>query len=392
MNLTTLRVLGTISLFGILAGCGAKTDTKTPEYEPARVTRKTVRVTVSASGSINPWRQIEIKSKASGTIIKLGAEAGDRVQNGQLLAMLDKTDETTKLNQIKANVISAQAKVDQAHEILKQSKRALLQQQAMASGNLTAQDAVFAAQTQFRLNQSNLTIAQAALMNAREQHKSALNSYRDTEIHAPSSGVILDRLVEEGNVISSGLSAANGGTLLYHLGDLSRLLVKADVDEVDIPNVRAGQTAQVTADAFPDRTFDAKVTQVAPMATTVANVTVYAIQAEITDPDRADLKPGMSAALEIQIKAVPDALTVPSDAIIVRRGKRFVMVKNGKEYRRQAVKTGATNDTDTQILSGVEEGDTVYIRKTAGNGPSMGSGQGRNPRRPGGMGMMMGGH
>jgi RND family efflux transporter MFP subunit len=190
--------------------------------------------------------------------------------------------------------------------------------------------------------------------------------------------------VEEGTIITSGMSAIAQGTNIVQIGDLSRMFVDVTVDETDIGKVEVGQPVDITIDAFPDEIFEGKVTKIEPQAVMEQNVVMVHVRVEIENPD-ARLKPGMSATCEFIIDKKEDVLCVPNQAVKEKGGRNFVtVVKNGRQEDRE-VQIGLVGNDLTEIVKGLKEGEEVITsiiqtKKRAQTFPMGGPGMGP-PRR-----------
>lgn len=236
------------------------------------------------------------------------------------------------------DVTAARAAVEQAEASLAAAKANLLQIQVRAADIETAK-------------------AQAASSEARLQN--AHTQYEQTVITAPRDGIVLQKYVEQGTIITSGTSAVAQGTNLVQLGDLSRMFVEVLVDEADIGAVEVDQKVDITIDAYPAELFEGKVTVINPQAETVQNVTTVKVKVEVDNPD-ARLKPGMNASCEFIVARADDVLFVPSEAVQEGDGgKTTVTVLAGEEQQVREVETGLTGGDSTEIRSGLKEGEEV---------------------------------
>jgi HlyD family secretion protein len=339
------------------------------------VRRGDILISVSAAGTIGPKREIEVKSKASGAILKMHVRDGDWVTKGQLLVELDKTDEATKVRQAELDLVSAQAKLNQAIVRRDDAIRKYEQNVALREEAYISQDTLLQSASALKLAESDVNIAKAALLNTDEVLKNAQLRYADTEIRAPITGLVLDKLVEEGQLISSGISATSGGTPLLSIGDMSMVISSAEIDEVDIGKVEVGQPASVQVDAYGDRQFDGTLTHIAPKGTDKSNVTVFGIEIGITDHKKDLLKAGMTNTATITVIKEENVLLVPAIAIHRERTPDtkekqsrdtpkskttyYVWLKEGNNRTKQPVMIGATDYENTAIISGLKEGDII---------------------------------
>jgi len=289
-----------------------------------------------------------------------------------------------------AQLQSAQARLDQAEAALDNAKanaiqddlrkqdvaasRAALSQAAtsLASAKSSAHQIPIRA-ADIRSSQASIVRSQAAVDNAKTQ----LNY---TTITAPRAGVILQKYVEVGSIIQSGRSSVAGtgsGTSIVQLGDLSRMFVLASVDETDIASVEPGQSVDITLDAYPDELFEGVVTRIDPQTVSQQNVTVVPVTVEITDPD-ARLKPGMNATCSFVIDRQENVLIVPTEAVQDQDGKYSVTVIKGGKQTERRVEVGLTGDQNTEIVSGLKEGDMVVTSVIEAPGQDQGGGDRRS--------------
>jgi len=363
---------------------------------------------ISAKGVVEPKFKVEVKSKASGEVLKFPLQAGDFVKRGQLMIQLDKSDEKRNVAKARAELASSQAKLQKARSsLLLQKTRYATDLQAADSAvgaaeaslkeaadkqrrqrdlyekQFASREALDAAETEFKVQTENLTQARARAQAARDAVHDiaikedeialaqaeaertqitldeALERLEETEIFAPLSGVILEKQVEEGQIIASGISNVSGGTPLATLADISTLYITADVDETDIGKVRKGQKVEISADAFPGEVAPGVVERIAPQGLVESSITVFKVKIEIQGEGRTRLKPMMSANIDIIINRVPDAVYVSRAG--VREGKtgRVAMVLENGEAREIPIETGLENPIHVQILSGLAPGQKV---------------------------------
>ena len=213
---------------------------------------------------------------------------------------------------------------------------------------------------QILVREKDILTAQASVNRSEFQLESANEKLDDTLVTAPISGTILTKNVEEGQVMTSRMSATSSGegTALVTMADLTKIYVKTDVDESDIGKVQPGQSVTIEVDAFPNQVFDGRVLKISPQGKVTQNVTTFQVTTEIMGAiDR--LKPGMNAEVEILAASAQDALIVPNEAILNFGGRKMVRVEGEERPRR--VETGASNWEKTAIISGLEEGEVVLV-------------------------------
>jgi HlyD family secretion protein len=282
-----------------LGACQKSTD-PTVTIETAAVERRSIVLSAQANGTVEPVDVVEVKSKASGTIVRMPVDIGSNVRTGDLLVQIDPRDVQNQYDQAAADLSSAT--VSRAVALAQRNRSADLYKQRI----ITAQE-----MEQATLGFAN---ADAAVIKARTNLSIARVRLQDATVRAPTNGTIIERPVSEGTVITSATTSASGGTTIMKMADLSKVRMRAFVNETDIGNVRPGQTATVTVDAFPNRRFVGIVEMVEPQAVVQSSVTMFPVLVSLSNADGA-LKPGMNGAVVMDIARKDNVLAVPSDAI-----------------------------------------------------------------------------
>ncbi|NNF12002.1 MAG: efflux RND transporter periplasmic adaptor subunit [Gemmatimonadetes bacterium] len=272
-----------------------------PRYITAEATRGNLELRAEATGTVEPVREVEVKSKASGEILRLYADVGDQVERGALLAEIDPRDVRNRFNQTEADLAVAEAQLEIARAQLDR-QRQLLEAQVIT-------------QAEFENATLSFANAQASLVRAQTNHELADLQLADVSIRAPMSGTIIQRSVEEGAVIQSASSNVSGGSVLFVMANLGDMQVRTLVDETDMGDLEAGLSAAVSVEAFPDRTFQGVVEKIEPMATVEQNVTMFPVIVSI-DNRTGLLKPGMNAEVEVFIDEAIDVVVVPNNAVV----------------------------------------------------------------------------
>lgn len=380
----------------------ASAATTAPTVE---VRRGTLTETAAASGKIEPHVQVEVKSRASGEVIEILVKEGDRVEAGQLLVRLDKTDTQRSLDaakvalkRAKADLASAQASVNVA--ALEQKNSQTTQEIAEKGVELgvgtndaarTAAHAAKVAGANVSLRRAQVSASQAALETAEVAVREAETRLKETDIFAPMSGTVLSIAVEKGTIVASALTNVNGGTALMTLADLSDLRIVGSIDEAQISRVAPEQKVDIRVDAYPERVFKGVVDRVSPLGVETSSVVTFDVEIRIVDEKASLLRSGMSADVEILTAERKDVLLVPLAAVQSKNRRRVVTLANGEE---RPIKTGATDGAQMIVLEGLEEGERILASAPVvipEGAPAQGQGQrGGNPSMRG-MGMGMGG-
>jgi HlyD family secretion protein len=281
------------------AGCGRRASTA-GDMPVETVARRDITVTVEASGTIEPVDLVEVKSKASGQIVRMPVEIGSVVTRGQLLVQVDPRDVQNSYDQAEASLEAAEA------------RSGVAKRQRGRSDELLAEQVITAAEhEQAVLDEAN---ARSALVGARTNLDLAKQRLEDATIRAPLAGTILEKPVAVGQVISSATSSASGGTTLLKMADLSRIRMRALVAESDIGRVRQGQSVRVEVDAFAGRTFPGAVEKIEPQAVVQQSVTMFPVLVTISN-EQGLLLPGMNGEVTMLVDERRDVVAVPIDAL-----------------------------------------------------------------------------
>ena len=380
-----------------------------PVFKIAEVTQGPISVNISATGVVEPNFKVEVKSKASGEVLSFPMLEGDKIKKGTLLLQLDKSDEKRNVNKAQADLSSATAKLRKAETALtlqktkyetdlktsqsevqsaitnlKDSEDKFKRQIDLFKQKVVSQESLDSAQTLYKVNQQNLIQAESQFQAAKdsvhditmkENEVELVNTevirarialeeveerLEETEIFAPITGVIIEKLIEEGQIIASGISN-NGGTALATLADMSRLFIIADIDETDIGSIKIGHKVTITADAFSDRKFKGLVKRIAPQGLVENSITIFKVKIEVLGKGRKILKPMMSANIDIVTEHVEN--TVFTSRAGIRDGEqgKFAMVLKEDKPEKIAVQTGIRNPIHVQIVSGLIPGDQVIL-------------------------------
>lgn len=329
--------------------------------------------TADASGRIEPHLQVEVKSRASGEVIGVFVEEGESVEKGQLLVRLDPRAAELNVEDARATAARLRAELLQAGASISAAEAEA--QEAIANRDLqrkgvdlgvVAAERARTAESSGQVATANVSVRQAQRNAARAMLRSALLAIDDaerqlaeTEIHAPFAGTILSVGVEAGSTVSSALINVAGGSPIVTLADLSDLRVTGKLDESQVGRVKAGQSATVRVDAYPDRSFKGRVEHISPLGVEVSNVVTFDVEIVITDDDAELLRSGMSADVEIVTARRKGVLLVPLIAVRSQGRRRFVQLGGG-ELR--DIQTGSNDGQRLEVIEGLKEGDEVLVR------------------------------
>lgn len=321
----------------------------------AKVQKKDLAVEVIDTGKIAPREKVDIKSKVAGQVLEVFVEEGQQVTKGQLLLTLDPVDYARESARVEAELSQAQQAVSFA-ELTYNRKKAGLADRAVAAADVEV------SQNEVDMKKASVRIAQVAVSAAHDR-------LRSCEIRSPIAGTIIARGIQAGEVVTPGVQATFEGKPLLTVADLSTLIVKVELNQIDVARVSLQQTAKLTLDALPEKSFTAMVTKIAPAAVKAEgrDAEVFPVEATLTalTADGAAIKSGMTADVRILVETRPQVLLVPIEAVIKEEGKTRVkkvkLVDGKKSSDKVDVKIGKSNDREMEITDGVKEGDEVVI-------------------------------
>lgn len=344
----------------ILAGAMAwlfsgKKEKRQITFETANVAPANIQNSVTATGTIEPVTSVTVGTQVSGIISKIFVDYNTVVKKGQVIAELDKTNLVSNLNTAKANLSSAQGKLNYESANFKRY------QALFDKGLVSADD----------YENAKLTYIQAkeSVATAKENVQTAQTNLGYATITSPIDGVVLSKEVEEGQTVAASYSTPELFTIAQ---DLTDMRVIADVDEADIGGVKEGERATFTVDAYPNDTFEGTVTQVRQEATEENNVITYEVVISAPNADL-KLKPGLTAnvtiftaekqgVLSVPSKALrfnPDKETVGNYTIVNSNGKNKVWTQEGNTLKALTVQVGMSDGTHTEIISGIAKGTEI---------------------------------
>ena len=333
-------------------------DGSSRPYKVGAVDRGEVRVVVEETGVVAPERSIVVKSPISGVVEQLYVREGDEVRTGQVLARV-KPDiaQANSLAQLRSEIAKARIARDNAKRDYERA------QQLSGIGGITQADLDLKlvtyeqAENQWRTAEDQLQLVQRSGVTAGDSTGTTTQWARIT---APSTGVIIGRGVEEGETVVGGTSAFGGGTELFTMADLSTLLVKAAINEVDIGKVKRGDRVALTVDAFAGDTVQGVVRLVPPAARLQERVRVFDVEIVVTGGPRV-LRPGMTANVRISGPLRTETLRVPVEAVLLKEGKPIVYKLGGSGPQPVPVTLGLSDLYYVEVLNGLAAGDSIAL-------------------------------
>jgi HlyD family secretion protein len=381
MKYINVKFLTVLLSTAILVGCGGgDKEEEFKFYTLKEAGAQQLELTVEASGTVEAISSIEIKSKASGQVLFLGAEVGDYVEEGVVLARIDQRTPTNTLAQANADLEVAKVRLSNAQNQFDRSKR------LHEEGNISDKS--------FEDAQEAFSSARAQLVRAEVFLENARIALDDTSVRSPIAGTVISRLAEVGQVITSPTSAVGGGTLLMEMADLNKVRVRALIDEIDIGKISIGQEVTLKVSAYRDKRFTGVVSKIEPMSKIDQNVTTFPVLIDIENTDNL-LLIGMNTDVEIEILNEEVALALPAGSLRTRKdvvsvagllgikqadldsflskkvpGENFdtfiVLKKTSKGAFPHWVKVGKTDLNHVEVKGGITEKEIVYVLPSEG--------------------------
>jgi RND family efflux transporter MFP subunit len=306
-------------------------------FRLGKVQEEPLQVSVREVGVVDPVTKVDVKSAVSGRILTLRVREGAVVKNGDVLAEVEPdVNQAQSLSDTQGGLTQAQLKLQDA-------EREFASQKALYDQGLLGADS-------FKGVQNKREQAVEALKAARMRYQivedrgipiSGNAASQNARVVAPMSGVVIKKGVELGETVTSGVSSFNAGTVLFTVADLKSLIIRVNLNEVDIAKVHVGQPARITLDAYPQKVFTGKVSFVAPSAELVEKIKVFKIEISLDDLAEA-FKTGMSANVEILGEKRDKAVSIPLEALQKRDGQTVsYRLKDGlKPQQTAAAKEG----------------------------------------------------
>lgn len=353
--LVTLGIILIIFIGGFLIYLLTGRNGPNQKFRLVKVERGEVNMVVTATGTINPVINVLVGSQVSGTIKALYADYNSQVKEGQVIAQIDPAIFEAQVEQGRANVLNAQANLQNAHANLVKAEVAvldakrnldrnkpLLERQVIAQATLdTAQANYDTAVAQKEVAKAQVESSKAQLEQAKAALKVSETNLRYTTIRSPVNGTVISRNVDVGQTVAASLQAP---TLFTIAKDLTQMQVNTNVSEADVGRIMVGQDSTFTVDAYPEKTFHGKVSEIRNAPIIVSNVVTYDVVIQVDNKDL-KLKPGMTANVSVMIAHREGVLKIPNAALRFRPA--FAKQESGKAVPPQKVveqaKTGGGN-------------------------------------------------
>ena len=344
---------------------------KTISVTIEKVEKRDLISKISASGEVKPRKNVNISAHIPGRIVEIGVEEGEKVEKDAFLLKLESTQYEADAERDRARIKSLEAEKIKAETSLENDKAVYERQQKLHERELISSEQLEAARTKYKISQAQHESVIFQIQQAQASLKATLNNLEKTVYNAPISGVITSLNVEEGEIALVG-TMNNPGTVLMTIADLSIMEVDVEVDETDVVNVELGHPAEVRVDAFPDRVIAGEVTEIGSSAIQALSAAEesrdFKVVITLIDPPK-NLKPGLSASADIITAEKSNVVAVPISALVLREKEEAedagqeegVFIVKDEEAVFRKVDKGIMGDLDIEIISGLEEGETVIV-------------------------------
>jgi HlyD family secretion protein len=372
------------------------------ELQTAPVVQQDVVIKVSATGTIKPITPVNISPKQPGRLTNLYVDQGDWVRAGQILARMDDSNLKGQLLQAQGTLAATEAnllklqtgnrpqEIQQAKQNVQEAKAQMIavrstylsNVQLFSSGSIS-RNTLDASQSQYLATQAHINslnhqlnllqtgfrpediaAARAQVIQARGALETIQALVNDTVIRAPFAGVITQKYTDAGAFVTptTSASASSSATSSSILALANNLEAVANVSETDIKSIYVGQPVDLQVDAYPGRAFRGQVRLVAPESVVVQNVTSFQVRVKILDDPQHQLKSGMNLTANFLVGQHKAALLIPTPAIVSQAGGTGVyLLQSNNQPVFRSVRVGATVGTQTEVISGLKEGDRVFI-------------------------------
>ena len=390
MKINKKYAWGAIALMLIAGGYywygKSKSVSTAVSYKTERIGKGTIVSSVSASGNVIVDQVSNIDPTISGTVCNLSVSVGDEVKKGQLLFMIDNNDLSIKAGQAYSSYLQAKASLETA----KASKR-----EAKDNYEDANSDDEKSLKDRYKASEISLEAAERNVQTSWKSYQNSLEDASETKVTSPIDGTVNEINIENGDSLNKASSNSSNETPMI-IGDLSTMKAEVKINEVDIPDVKIGQSVNITFDAIDGLNMTGKVEKIDALGTLSSNVVTYNVVVSFDSLDER-IKPQMSVSAEIVTNSKQDIITVPSSAIKTQNGGNYVQIMKNSIPENRKVELGIANDTNTEIISGLNIGDEVVIQtmnlntsKSSSSSSSNSNGKNSNSDRGGPPGGMMG--
>jgi len=370
-----------IGAFVAMKAKGASKQEPKLSIKTAKAEVADVQVKVTEVGNVQPEVKVDVKSAISGKVVEILHRDGDTVQRGDILARVEPdlaqaqslADTKNSLSASEIRYQQARKNYDADHKLFLQGLLATKQHRDSETEYLSAKQELDKSQEKYSIvEKSGIPINQSP------------QNFQGSNVTAPMSGVVLTKNIEIGESITSGVSSFNAGTVMFSIADVSKMIVKAGVNEVDIGKIKVGMPVKVTLDAYPKVFFNGRIDRIAPAVRLDEKVRVFDVEIRL-DAQGRELRSGMTANIEVVGERKPKVLTVPVESVFQRDDQEIVFLRKPvdpkappqatstekdpkkdkdawkRNFEKRVVVTGLSDNARVEILKGLKAGDEVAL-------------------------------
>lgn len=383
MNIKRIIIAVVILIILVIGFCSfTKYKNNTIKYNTEIIGRGDVKAIVSSTGTVNPVTTVSVGTQVSGTINQLLVDYNSAVKKGQLLATIDPSSLEAQVQQASASLLMAKANLEKAKVSANEAKTNYERNKTLFARNFISKSELDNSETAYLSALAQIKASEAQVAHSRAALNYAQTNLRYTKIISPVNGTVISRNIDVGQTVAASFQTP---TLFTIAQDLTKMQINTSVDEADIGKIKTGQPVDFSVDAYPDNTFQGKVSEVRISPIIVQNVVTYDVIVKVENPDL-KLKPGMTANVSIEVANKKDALLIPDAALRVRmsdqnssnfRQKGFgvwILIKDKPYY--VSIETGISDGSFTEVLSGeISTGDKIIVevidptKKTSSSSP-----------------------
>jgi HlyD family secretion protein len=380
-SVSLLAVAIVIAFVAMKAANGKKNQEVKLPVKVGKAEVADIQVKVTEVGNVQPEVKVDVKSAVSGKVIQIFHRDGDTVKRGDVLARVEPDlNQAQSLAEVKNALSSAEIRYKQAKKNYESDHNLFEAGLLAGKQNRDSEADFFSAKQEFEKAQEKYNLVEKSGIPISQSPA----NFKGSNVVAPMDGVVLTKNVEIGESITSGVSSFNAGTILFSVADVSTMIVKAGVNEVDIGKVRVGMPVKVTLDAYPKVSFAGRVDRIAPAVRIDDKVRVFDVEVRL-DAQGRELRSGMTANIELVGERKEKVLSVPVESVFQRDDGEIVYVKKNldpktaaepqkksadgkvdkdawkKFFEKRVVVTGLSDNARVEILKGLKAGEEVAL-------------------------------
>jgi HlyD family secretion protein len=336
-----------------------------------------VQVKVTEVGTVQPEVKVDVKSAVSGKVVEIYHRDGDSVKRGEILARVEPDlNQAQSLAETKNDLTASKIRYEQAKRNYESDHNLFVQGLLANKQNRDSESEYLSAKQQWEKAQEKYNLVEKSGIPINQSPE----KFQGSNVEAPMTGIVLTKNIEIGETVTSGVSSFNAGTVLFTVADVSSMIVKAGVNEVDIGKIHISQPVKVTLDAYPKVAFKGRIDRIAPAVRIDDKVRVFDVEIRL-DAQGRELRSGMTANIEVAGEQKQKVLTIPVESVFQRDEGEIVFVKKTldpktfdekkgdkkdkdawkKYFDKRVVVTGLADNSHVEIVKGLRPGEEVAL-------------------------------